>query len=50
MAKKIEHVHKIWANTHSGPPHGAAEDKEYDALMQKFVGHPDVSSFMEKKK
>lgn len=26
----------------SAPPKGAAEEKEYDALMAKYVGHPDV--------
>ena len=32
---------------HSSPPQSAAEEKEYDGLMAKYVGHPDVSMQMQ---
>ena len=41
---KIAEVHHQWMEAgHKAPPTNAAEEKEYQALMSKIVGHPDTS-------
>ena len=41
---KIEQVHQAWMKAgHKAPPANAGEEKEYKALMEQIVGHPDVS-------
>jgi hypothetical protein len=41
---KIDEVHHMWMKAgHKAPPHTPAEEKEYNALMEKIVGHPDIS-------
>ena len=44
IQQKIDKVHRAWTKAgHKAPPANAAEEKEYHALMNKVVGHPDVS-------
>uniref|UniRef100_A0A6U5BZY0 Uncharacterized protein n=1 Tax=Hemiselmis andersenii TaxID=464988 RepID=A0A6U5BZY0_HEMAN len=43
LAQKVQKVHRLWRNKHTAPPQTPAEEKEYDALMSKYVGHPDVN-------
>ena len=41
---KIAEVHHQWIKEgHKAPPSTPAEEKEYHALMEKIVGHPDIS-------
>ena len=41
---KIQKAHEEWlASGHQGPPANGAEEKEYHALMEKIVGHPDIN-------
>ena len=54
FSKKIQQVHLEWAKKHHGPPHTAAEQKEYSKLLTKIVGddsplaqakHPKLNPF-----
>merc|ERR1712216_694503 len=41
---KIAEVHHQWMKAgHKAPPATPEEEKEYHALMEKIVGHPDIS-------
>jgi len=41
---KIAEVHHQWMKAgHKAPPSTPAEEKEYQKLMEKIVGHPDIS-------
>jgi len=41
---KIAEVHHEWMKAgHKAPPATPEEEKEYHALMEKIVGHPDIS-------
>jgi len=44
VKKGIEKVHEEWMRHHKKPPQNAAEEKMYDQLLEKYVGHPDVSN------
>jgi len=43
IKSKIAEVHHQWMKAgHKAPPSTPAEEKEYQGLMQKIVGHPDI--------
>jgi hypothetical protein len=44
VKSKIAEVHHQWMKAgHKAPPSTPAEEKEYQGLMAKIVGHPDIS-------